>query len=156
MPTWSITTALTPPPAVVFAFFRHVNNRLQLTPPQWHSRLTAGPESLELGCRLVYQGRRWGVTQTLEVEVVELEEACLIIEEQRRGPFRRWRHSHHFEASSEGGTWLREEIDYLPPSGVLGQLLTTAFIERDLEELYRWRDPVLSGLLSDPGSWGQR
>jgi ligand-binding SRPBCC domain-containing protein len=156
MPHWSITTALTSPLAQVFAFFRHVNNRLQLTPPQWHLRRREGPEYLTLGCRLVYQGRRWGVTQTMEMEVVDLEDPCRLVEEQCRGPFRQWRHSHHFEANSEGGTFLHEEIDYQPPGGVLGQLLTAAFIERDLEELYRWREPVLSGLLSELGSSPQR
>jgi ligand-binding SRPBCC domain-containing protein len=92
-----------------------------------------------LGSRITVKGRRAGVAQHLVSEVTAFEPGRSFVEEQRQGPFRRWAHTYRFEAQADGGTLLTEEIDYEPPGGVLGLLLTAEKIERDLAAVYAFR-----------------
>ena len=81
----------------VFAWFRDPANWLRLAPPELHLEIIAAPPLLELGSRLKLKGRRWGMVQRSTIEITGLEPGKVLIEEQRAGPFRRWKHTHRFE-----------------------------------------------------------
>ena len=89
-------------PAQAFALFRRTAERLRFAPPDLHLQLVEGPAEVRLGSRLTVKGRRWGVTQRMESEITAFEEDALIVEEQRRGPFRSWKHTQRFEPTAEG------------------------------------------------------
>jgi ligand-binding SRPBCC domain-containing protein len=149
MPLWTSTEVLPQPVPVVFAFLRSPANRTKLAPLSWSLQLVSGPELLERGSRMVLRGRRKGISQTSELEVTAFEQDCLLEEEQRRGPFRRWKQSFTFEAAPEGGTRLTEWIDWEKPGGMLGLLVSEAMIEEELRELETHRRSVLGRLLAD-------
>jgi ligand-binding SRPBCC domain-containing protein len=69
------------------------------------------------------------------------------LEEQKEGAFRKWVHSHQFEATANAGTHVVDEIDYEPPGGMLGLLLTAGAVERELNEFFRYRNEQLTGTL---------
>src|SRR5262245_46918030 len=108
---------------------------MRLAPAEAGLRLLEAPDVVEVGSRIAVQARRWGLTRRVVTEVVELER---LVEEQREGPFRRWVHRRWF-APTEGGCALTEEIDYDPPTGMLGRLLTVDVIERELRASYEGR-----------------
>jgi ligand-binding SRPBCC domain-containing protein len=87
----------------------------------------------------------------MATEVVVLEEGQRIVEEQRQGPFRAWRHERRFTALSAGETEVSERIDYEPPGGLLGLVLTAARIEADLERAYRERLGRITAMLGGAG-----
>jgi ligand-binding SRPBCC domain-containing protein len=87
-----------------------------------------------------------GIPQRLESEVTVFEPDVLFADEQRAGPFRKWVHSHRFEAV-DGGTRVRDEIEFEPPGGLLGLVVTAAFIQRDLERAFAYRRQKLEELL---------
>jgi ligand-binding SRPBCC domain-containing protein len=72
------------------------------------------------------------------MEVTGLERPCLLIEEQRQGPFRRWITTHRFEPINEG-TLLSLRVEFEPPGGILGLTVTEAFIRRELEWIFQHR-----------------
>jgi len=146
MPIFEAAMCFARPVAEVFAFFIRPANLLRVSPPELHMRLVEGPEQLQLGSRLTIAGRRWGLPQRMVSEVTVFEPNVRFVDEQREGPFRHWVHRHHFEAVADG-TRVTDRIDYEPPGGALGLLITARFVERDLRWLFDYREQKLHELL---------
>ena len=64
------------------------------------------------------------------------------IDEQVRGPFTRWVHTHRFVATSADGSRLEDEVEYVLPGGAAGNLLGGRYIEDRLRSLFAWRHAV--------------
>lgn len=126
----------------LFTYLTRPKNLVQLAPPDLHLELLTAPDLLVLGSRLVWKGRRWGVSQQMTHEVASFERDKLIIVEQKQGPFKCWVHANHFEAT-EAGTKIREKIEYDPPGGLLGYVITADAIRKDLDKLMAYREKKL-------------
>lgn len=146
MPHFEAAITLRYPVAEVFDFLSHPAHWIELTPPEFNAHLEGAPEQLSLGARVVVQARRWGFTQRLVSEVTAFQPDQLIVDEQREGPFRKWVHTQRFEAIP-GGTLLSERIEFEPPDGMLGFLLTAESILSELQELFAYREERLPELL---------
>ena len=70
------------------------------------------------------------------------------MEEQRRGPFRSWKHTQRFEPTAEGGVRVTDEIEYEPPGGMLGRLATAEAIGRELERAFSYRRERVTEMLA--------
>ena len=70
------------------------------------------------------------------------EREKLIVVEQKQGPLKRWVHANHFEAT-DTGTRIVEKIDFEPPGGLLGYVITADAIRKDLEKLLAYREKKL-------------
>ena len=145
MPHYTITLDIARPIPDLFAFFTRPRNLVQLAPPELHLELLTGPEVLSLGERLVWKGRRWGISQKIIQEVAALDMEKLVVIEQKQGPFARWVHAHHFEESA-AGTRIVEKIDFDPPGGLLGRLVSAESIRKDLDKLSLYREKKLKEL----------
>ncbi|MBY0522967.1 MAG: SRPBCC family protein [Gemmataceae bacterium] len=130
----------------VFEFFRQPANLVRVSPPELHMKLVEGPERIELGSRVIIQARRWGVVQRVVSEITSFESDVAFIDEQREGPLKRWKHTHRFETAGTG-TRVIDAIDFEPPGGMLGLVVTAAFVERDLKWIFEHRTRVLGELL---------
>jgi ligand-binding SRPBCC domain-containing protein len=139
VPRFTITQVFPLPVAELFARFRRPAEVVRLAPPEAGLRLLEAPEVVEVGSRIAVQARRWGLTRRVVTEVVELIDGARIVEEQREGPFQRWVHVRRF-APAGAGCAVTEEIDYEPPGGVLGRLLTAEVIDRELRSAYAGRE----------------
>lgn len=142
MPHYTASFEIACPVAELFAFFATPANLVPLSPPDWHVELVTGPARLELGARLTWKGRRWGVSQRIVQEITAFDVENRIVVEQKQGPFARWAHEHRFE-EIEAGTRLSERIDFEPPTGLLGRLIDADAIRKDLEKLYAYRESKL-------------
>jgi ligand-binding SRPBCC domain-containing protein len=132
----------------VFDFFRQPANLVRVSPPELHMRLAEGPQRLQFGSRITLLGRRWGIPQRVVSEVTAFELDVLFVDEQREGPFRKWIHTHSFE-TIPGGTRVVDRIEYEPPGGLLGMMVTAAAVERDLQWVYTFRSEKLKEILGD-------
>ncbi len=147
MPRFEQSECYAATPAQVFALFRRTAERLLFAPPDLHLQLVEGPAELRLGSRLTVKGRRWGVMQRMESEITAFEEDALIVEEQRRGPFRSWKHTQRFGPTA-GGVRVTDMIEYEPPGGMLGRLATAEAIGRELERAFAYRRERVSEMLA--------
>jgi ligand-binding SRPBCC domain-containing protein len=147
MPEYISVLEIARPIAAVFDFLARPANLVHLAPAELHLQLIDGPQRLQLGALLHWKARRMGVSQSLLNEVTAFEENAVIEEQQRRGPFRQWVFVHRFEATA-AGTRLTEQVNYEPPGGLLGLLVTANTIRRDLETLFAYRAQQLEKLLS--------
>jgi uncharacterized protein len=64
------------------------------------------------------------------------------------GPFRRWEHTHEFQAESAGSSWLTDRVEYEFPLGLLGRLIGGGYTRRRLQRLFRWRHEQTMQILS--------
>jgi ligand-binding SRPBCC domain-containing protein len=142
MPHYTATSTVACPLPDLFAFFSKPKNLLHLAPPDLNLELISGPEIMHVGARLVWKGRRWGISQQIIQEVAIFEQEKRIELDQKQGPFARWRHAHHFTADNIS-TVIVEKIDFEPPGGMLGFLVTANTIRKDLDKLTAYREKRL-------------
>jgi ligand-binding SRPBCC domain-containing protein len=138
MPVFECVMHFPHPVEGMFDFFCRPANLIKLSPPELHLQLVDGPERIELGSRITFKGRRWGVPQTLVSEIKLFEPNVKFSDVMIKGPFRKWEHMHSFSAS-DGGTRVADRIDYESPGGLLGLVATPALVARDLEKVFAYR-----------------
>jgi ligand-binding SRPBCC domain-containing protein len=146
MPECQSSITLTRPLSEVFAFFLRPANLVALAPPDFHLQLVEGPEVLQVGSRVTWKARRWGISQRITTEIIALEVEKHLIEEQREGPLRKFVRTLRFEQIPEG-TRVTETIDFEPPGGLLGFVATAGMIQRELEAGFAYREQKLRELL---------
>lgn len=69
---------------------------------------------------------------------------------QKQGPFRRWTHTHSFEAKiadGRGGTLIRDVVEYEVGFGVIGTFLEKAIFQRLLRSTFEYRKRALEKIL---------
>ena len=144
---YTTTLEIAQPLADLFAFFTKPENLVQLAPPDLHLELLTSPDVLALGSCLVWKGRRWGISQQIIQEVTGFDTDKSFVMEQKKGPFARWVHAHHFEAT-DAGTRILEKIDFAPPGGLLGRLISAESIRKDLVTLFAYREKKLKEIFA--------
>src|SRR5215210_6454688 len=93
----------------VFRFFSDAANLDALTPPWLHFEVLTPDVVLRPGARIDYRLRLYGVPFRWQSEITRWEPPTLFVDEQRRGPYRRWIHTHTF-SDERGGTLVRDAV----------------------------------------------
>lgn len=146
MPRYESVLTFAKPLESVFDFFLQPANLLRANPPDLNITLVEAPAVVQLGSRIILQARRFGVAQRLVSEVTALQAQALLRDEQREGPFRKWVQTHAFEAAG-AGTRLTYRVDYEPPGGMLGFVMTAKAIDHELQTVGAYRAVKLAELL---------
>jgi ligand-binding SRPBCC domain-containing protein len=135
----------------VFPFFADARNLQTLTPP-WLAFSIRSPDPIQMGAgaRIDYRIRVHGVPMRWESVISAWEPPRRFVDEQRRGPYRRWVHTHRF-FEERGGTRLVDEVDFaLYVSWIAAPLVT-----RDLRGIFTYRHHVLHRLFSKAAPHGE-
>jgi ligand-binding SRPBCC domain-containing protein len=131
-------------PDRVFAFFGDAANLDRLTPPWLRLRIeTAMPIAMAPGVTLDYRLRLHGIPFRWRTEITEWNPPWRLVDEQRRGPYRWWIHTHEF-AAADGGSDVVETVDYDPPGGALVHAL---LVGPDLRRIFTYRHAALAEAL---------
>ncbi len=146
MPVFEASQVFPRPIDEVFEFFRSPANLVRISPPELHMALVEGPPLIEMGSRIVLKGRRWGIPQRVVSAVTAFDPPATFADTQVEGPFRKWVHTHRFEAVPEG-TRVSDRVEYEPPGGLLGLVARPSLIERDLQWVFEYRTKALKQLL---------
>ncbi len=76
-------------------------------------------------------------------EITHVEEKHFFVDEQRFGPYKFWHHLHRF--TIENGKVVMEDIvNYALPFGVFGRIAHFLFIRKRIEEIFNYRERILS------------
>jgi len=128
------------PATEVFAFFSDVCNLEKLT-PAWlsFSILTPCPIQVKVGTLIDYQLRIRGFPVRWQTEITVWEPPNQFVDEQRRGPYRYWRHEHTFSKRNAG----TEVVDFIRYRPVGGAVINWLFVRRDVEKIFAFRREVL-------------
>lgn len=131
----------------VFAFFADATNLDYLTPPRLRFEvLTPRPIAMHSGTRIDYRLRLHGVPMRWQSEITVWEPPERFVDEQTRGPYRRWVHEHRFR-ETEGETEVSDRVEYACPGGPLVHWL---FVARDLRRIFAYRASRLAERFTPP------
>ncbi|GAA2843078.1 hypothetical protein FB468_0869 [Leucobacter komagatae] len=111
-------------------------------------RAIAGVTSgdMRLGESVTWRARHFGVWFTMTSKITALDRPNFFVDEQQRGPFKRFRHEHHFERVGEM-TVMRDTITLAAP--VVGVLAERLVLVPYLRKLIRERNEHLTRALTD-------
>ncbi len=130
------------PPATVFRFHESPDALKLLIPPWEAVEVVESPKSLLPGSRAVLRMRIGPFRLEWIAEHTEYRRDRLFVDRQVKGPFAFWSHRHRFEEDGEGGTILRDEVEYRPPLGPIGRLVAGGFIRSKLQRMFNFRHEV--------------
>ena len=124
----------------VFAFFSDAANLDSIT-PQWLSfrTVTRQPIEMHAGAVIDYKLRVRGFPIRWRSEITEWEPPYHFVDEQIRGPYRLWIHTHKFEPRN-GGTLVCDDVRYAVP---FDWLLHKFVVRPDVERIFAYRADCL-------------
>ena len=126
-------------PAKVFAFHESPGALPRLTPPWERVSVESGGDSIRVGARVVLLTKLGPIPLRWVAEHTEYDPPHRFADRQVSGPFARWEHRHEFLDDGQGGTILRDSVDYDPPLGALGRLFGGGFIASKLKKMFDYR-----------------
>ena len=125
-----------------FGFFSDPANLPRLTPRVMGFRIVERPDAVKKGARFRY---RMSGLVTWVAEITDWDPPRGFADVQVRGPYRSWRHRHELR-TVDGGTEVRDRIDYRLRGGLLAPLLEPAH-RVFLQQLFAYRSRKLDELL---------
>lgn len=127
------------PPAAVFPFFADAHNLEQLTPSWLSFRiLTPAPIPMAVGTLIDYRIKVHGLPLRWRTRIARWEPPYAFADEQLRGPYTLWHHTHTF-TPQDGGTVLGDLVRLRPRGGPLAPVIQHLFVRRDVERIFRYR-----------------
>lgn len=126
-------------PSEVWPFFSDAHNLPLLTPP-WlrFAILTPSPIAMGLDARIDYRLKVHGLPLRWRTRIARWQPPHCFADEQERGPYRRWFHTHTFDAL-DGGTVLGDHVEFAVRGGPLAPLISRWFVEPDVARIFRYR-----------------
>ena len=135
---YRLETAVWLPSAIadVFAFFSDARN-LDLITPEWlRFRIkTPTPVVMKPGLLLDYSLQLRGIPVRWQSEITVWDPPHRFVDEERKGPYRRWVHEHLFR-KNDSGTEVVDRVDYTVPGG---RLVHRLFVKGDVTSIFRYR-----------------
>lgn len=145
----SVSHQVNAPLEKVFNFFSKPENLSKITPAKMgFNVLTPLPIKMERGALIDY---------TIKVVVLPLRWRTLIttyeppnkfVDEQLKGPYSFWHHTHTFE-SVDNGVLIKDVIKYAIPMGIFGRILHYIWIKNDLKRVFDYRKEVIDKIFSN-------
>jgi len=99
-----------------------------------------------LGDAVTWRARHFGLMFRMTSAITEYEYPCRFVDEQQRGPFRRWRHEHTFTAT-DAGTRMIDVAQFRSPLGPAGAMADYLVLDRYMRRLLSQRNAWLKARL---------
>lgn len=130
----------------VFDVFSDAMQLERITPPWLHfSVLTPRPIEMREGALLDYRLYLHRVPINWRTEIAVWEPPYRFVDQQLRGPYKRWYHEHTF-LESNGQTIVKDNVHYIPRGG---RWVHKWLIQPDLEKIFRFRQDALAKIFED-------
>lgn len=127
-------------PDEVFPFFADAGNLEAITPPYLRFEIvTPRPIAMGEGTLIEYKLRLHGLPISWLTRIEVWEPGVRFVDQQMRGPYALWHHTHDFEPTADGRTLMRDTVRYAIPFGPLGELAHALFVKRDLNRIFNFR-----------------
>ncbi|MFW7380648.1 MAG: TIGR01777 family oxidoreductase [Oligoflexus sp.] len=133
----------------VFEFFCNPYNLQKITPPMLNFAIQGNPDQpLKEGSQINYRLKVHGFPMRWKTLITEWEANSCFIDFQLSGPYKIWHHQHRFYPI-QGGTLMMDRVDYRLPFGYFGYLFGHALVQRDVNQIFRFRFDNIEGELTN-------
>jgi ligand-binding SRPBCC domain-containing protein len=132
----------------VWDFFSRPENLNEMTPANVSFNILSPITGQEMypGMIIQYQiSPLLNIPMNWVTEITQIRKHEFFIDDQRVGPYALWHHQHHFKAV-EGGTEMTDILHYQVPFGPIGSIANWLFVERMVEEIFRYREAAVEKL----------
>lgn len=123
----------------VFEFFADAGNLERITPEFLNFRILSSlPIEMKPGARIDYKIRLRGIPIKWRTNIAEWQPNEFFVDEQIRGPYRRWYHRHEFEPveGQPGKTRMTDIVDYRV---WLAPIFHPLMVKHDLIRIFEYR-----------------
>ena len=132
----------------VFDFFSRPENLTAITPHKMRFKiLTPVPIEMKEGALIDYTVRILGFPIRWRTLITKYEPPNLFIDQQLKGPYSLWHHTHAFEKISSDETLIKDIVVYTIPFGFIGRIAHFLYIKRDLDKIFNYRKDKIADLL---------
>ncbi len=98
---------------------------------------------ISLGEQVTWRAWHFGVPIRMTSRITQMEAPDYFVDEQVKGPFRRFRHVHEFSEDSHGTTMV-DRIEFAAPFGPVGRVVERLVLARYLRTLIETRNRHLT------------
>ena len=126
----------------VFAFFAEAGNLERITPPELKFHiLTPLPMPIAQGSVIDYRLALFGMRFGWQTLISTWEPPFVFVDEQVRGPYRQWIHTHRFVQNPEG-TEVLDHVAYQLPLWPIGEV-ALPIVRRQISRIFDYREQVI-------------
>lgn len=97
---------------------------------------------LELGDKVTWEAKHFGIRQQLSVEITKLTKPYFFEDRMTKGAFKSMRHEHHFK-SINGGTLMIDKFEYEVPYGFLGWIFNKILLQKYMVRFLQERNRII-------------
>lgn len=131
-------------PATLFDYIIRPENIVNLAPNPPTINFIDPPEMYSANLQFEFQLLGLGPLSNIRYEITHFEAPSRFIEIQIEGPLKSLTLEHHLEVMDDGKTLLYERIEFEPPGGIIGFMMTEDRIRESFTEGYEYREYMLN------------
>lgn len=133
----------------VFEFFSRAENLAKITPESLDFKiLTPLPIEMKAGSLIDYTVKPLLLPIRWTTMITDYNPPNGFIDQQLKGPYSFWHHTHSFEHTPEG-TLITDEVVYALPFGILGRIVHALFVKRQLRRIFDYRSSVIKTIFNE-------
>lgn len=141
------------PVETAWAFFSDPLNLVKITPASLDFKIISDIDSdhIYTGQLITYKVRPLlGISVKWLTRITAVENNKMFVDEQLKGPYKLWRHEHHFKPVGKK-TEMTDIVQYQIPFGFLGTL-TLPLVKRQLNKIFKYRRKVVESMFNVNGN----
>jgi len=133
----------------IFSFFKEPKNLEKITPDYLNFKvLNQTSTEINEGTKINYRLKLHGIPIWWQSKIVDWEPNHKFSDTQIHGPYNHWYHTHEFEEKN-GGTLIRDHVQYKLPFGIPGDCVAGSWVKKDLENIFDFRRKKIQEIFKD-------
>jgi len=134
----------------VFDFFSKPENLSVITPNKMDFKiLTPSPIEMKEGTLIDYTVKIMSFPIRWRTLITKYDPPNMFIDQQLKGPYSMWHHTHLFEKINDNETLIKDIILYAVPFSFIGSITHSLYIKRDLENIFDYRSQEIKRIFND-------
>ncbi len=131
-----------------FSFFADAGNLERITPPELNFHIiTPHPIEIRQGSLIDYRLKMRGLPMKWRTEISVWEPPFRFVDQQIRGPYAQWIHTHTFKELGASQTQIQDEVRYRLPFEPFGDI-AHFFVVRELDYIFDYRQKAVTGVFA--------